>query len=194
MAKVTITIYKYEGKFFPFEIKEECGECSLSLRIIKDVIEEFGENITFLEFPWLTYWYKPIVKGGWHAPIVMVNGKILSQGVVVDRDELRSKIIKEIYRDYKIEKGAHIFTLPDCKHCMRAKNIFAKNNIKYEEHNVIEDNIEMQKMLSLVLGKIHPITLPQIFINGTWIKSADELEKLDDENTLKKLISQEKNI
>jgi len=188
MAKVDVIIYKYEGKFFPFEIKQECGECSLSLRIIKDVIKEFGENINFLEFPWLTNWYKPIWKGGWHAPIVIVNGKILSQGVVIDRDELRSKIIKEMYGDYKIGKGVHIFTIPNCKHCARAKNILDKNSIKYEEHDVIGDNIEMQKMLALVLGKIHPITLPQIFINGKWIKSANELEKIDNENTLKKLI------
>ena len=71
---------------------------------------------------------------------------------------------------------------------MRAKKIFKKKKIKYEEHKIIEDNIEMEKMLALVLGKIHPITLPQIFINGIWIKSADELEKLDNENNLKKLI------
>ena len=188
MAKVNVTIYKFEGKFFPFEIKQECGECNLSLRIIKDVIKEFGKDIEFLELPWLTNWYKPIWKGGWHAPIVMVNNKILSQGIVVDRDELRSKIIKEMYKDFTIGKGVHIFTLPDCKHCMKAKKILRKNSIKYEEHNILKGNIEMQKMLSLVLGKLHPITLPQIFINGKWIKSADELEKLDNENNLKKLI------
>jgi len=186
MAKVNITLYKFEGEFFPFKIKKECGECSLTQRIIKEVIKEFPEeDVQYKEFPWLSNWYKPIWRGGWHAPIVMINGKILTQGIVVDRDILRSKIIKELYKDFKIPGGTHIFTLPNCKHCKKAKEILKKNKIKFKEHNVIESNIEMQKLLSLVLGKLHPITLPQIFINGKWIKSAEELEKLNMEGELK---------
>ena len=102
MAKVKIKIYKWGGKFGPFKIKTTCGECSLSINIIHDVAKEFGNIIEIEEVPWLDNWHRVIKKGGWHAPIITVNEKVISQGVVIDRDYLRSVLVKRIYKDFKI--------------------------------------------------------------------------------------------
>ena len=191
MALVKIKIYKWEGEFFPFKIKTICGECGLNVKIVKDVAKEFGSLVEIEEIPWLTYWYKVILKGGWHAPLVLINKKLFSQGVVVDKDKLRGEIIKEIYKDFKIEDlgpGNHIFTMPDCGFCKTTKEILNKNNIKFKEHDVIKNNINMQKMLALVLGKVHPISTPQIFFKGKWIGGTKEILKLEKIGKLKKYV------
>ena len=187
MAKVKIKVYKWAGKFGPFKIESTCGECRYAMRVINDVCDEFGDAVSIKEAEWLSNWYKPILKGGWHAPIVMVNGKVLSQGVVVDRDILRGTLIKEIFKDYKAPKDKNIiFTLPKCRYCKEAKKILKDAGIKFEARDVLHNNINMQKMLSLILGKIHPISMPQIFIKGKWIKGTDELKKYS-RKELKKL-------
>lgn len=176
MAKITIDIYKWEGKFFPFEIKTKCGECSLNTSIIKSVVEEMknqGIEVLFNQYPWLDNWYKTILKGGYHPPIVMVNGRVLKQEKVLTKEELKDAIIKEYVKDFTIPQGTHIFTLPNCKYCKASKELLKNTN--YQEHNVVENSLNMHKMLSLVQGKIHPITLPQIFIDKEWIGGYEEL-------------------
>ena len=178
MTKIIIDIYKWEGKFFPFEIKTKCGECSLNTSVIKSVIDEMskqGIEIEFKEHPWLDNWYKTILKKGYHPPIILLNGKLLKQEKVLTREELKDAIIKEFVKDYTIDDGIHIFTLPNCKYCRASKEILKNKN--YHEHNVVDDSINMQKMLQLVQGKIHPITLPQIFIDKQWIGGYEELKK-----------------
>jgi glutaredoxin len=191
MKKVKIELYKWEGKFWPFEIKMHCGECSLNEGVIKQAIEEFGEDSTYIDFiekPWLTNWYKVILKGGYHAPIVLVNGKVIGQEKVLTKERIKDEIMKVLYSDYEIPKGVHIFSKPGCKYCRLAKEIMKRNKIKYEDHNVMENSVSMIKLLTLVTGKIHPITLPQIFINGVWVKGAENLEKLEKEGKLKGLL------
>jgi len=46
--------------------------------------------------PWFNYMLKVLLKGGWHPPIVMVNGRIFSQGIVPDAKKLESKIRQEV--------------------------------------------------------------------------------------------------
>ena len=179
MTKILIELYKWEGSFFPFKISSKCGECSLNTTIIKNVIEEIKEeeniSIEFKTYPWLDNWYKTILKKGFHPPIVFINGKLLKQKEVLTREELKDAIIKQYVKDYTIPKGIHIFTLPNCKYCKASKQLLKNKN--YYEHNVIENSLEMQKMLKLVQGKIHPITLPQIFIDKKWIGGYEELKQ-----------------
>lgn len=186
--KVEIVIYKWEGKFFPFKIKKKCGECSLSTNIIKLVVEQAkkeGIEVDYIEKPWLNNWYKVILKGGWHAPIILINNKILTQGIVVSKEKLIDRIYEEAFKDFKIpNKGTYIFTLPNCTYCKKAKELLKNKNIKYKEFDILNDTANMKKFLTLVLGKLHPITVPQIFIDGKWIKGFDELNQLDENKKL----------
>ena len=80
--KVKITVFRWAGAWGPFKVKIPCGECALTLDIIQDVLknELDGIDIELDIRDWLTEWWKPLIKGGWHAPIVMVNGRVISQG------------------------------------------------------------------------------------------------------------------
>jgi len=44
---------------------------------------------------WFNNLLPNLIKGGWHPPVVMVNGKIFSQGIVPDAKNLEIKIRHE---------------------------------------------------------------------------------------------------
>lgn len=55
-----------------------------------------------------------------------------------------------------------IYTTPTCIYCKMAKDFFMKNNVQYEEHNVVEDNAAREEMVA----KSHQLGVPVIDING----------------------------
>ena len=96
-----ITQFKWAGKFGPFRIKTDCDQCDLTTTILKDMMEnEFaGEDIRFEVKPWLDNFFYCIIRGAWHAPIVMVNGRKFYQfskkEPLFDREELVKFVTKE---------------------------------------------------------------------------------------------------
>ena len=57
--------------------------------------KEFAEKPVKIEInPWLTYIWDSLRHGGWHAPVILVNGKLFSQGVVIDRKKLVEQVEK----------------------------------------------------------------------------------------------------
>ena len=66
MNKIKITIYKWAGSWGPFSVKIPCGECTLTLDIIKDVIKKDLADIPIeLDIrEWLSEWWKPLFRGG----------------------------------------------------------------------------------------------------------------------------------
>lgn len=95
MAKVEVIDYKWVGKWGPFKIKTQCGECDFDTALIKDMMKkEFkGKDISFEVKPWLDNWWRVIWKFAWHAPIIMVNGKVYSQGVTIKRKEFAKYVL-----------------------------------------------------------------------------------------------------
>ena len=55
-----------------------------------------------------------------------------------------------------------IYTTPTCIYCKMAKDFFMKNNVAYEEHNVVEDDVAREEMGA----KSHQLGVPVIDING----------------------------
>ena len=96
MKKVTIELYTWEGKFWPFEIKTVCSECTVNHSVIKRTIKELNSNveIEFIQKPWLDNWFKVLLRGVWHAPIIFVNRKLLSQERTIKKEELKNEIMK----------------------------------------------------------------------------------------------------
>ena len=186
--EITITIYKWGGKFFPFTIKQKCGECSLSLRVIKHIIEQVekeGINVKLIEKPWLNNWYTILHKGAWHAPIIFVNNTLVSQGDVISQEQLLDVIYNEYFKFFTLDEGEnYIFTLPSCPYCEKAKELLKNQDISFNELDVIQNSNNMRKLLRLVQGRIHPITLPQIFLEGRWIKGYDALKELEERGEL----------
>lgn len=176
---VQITQYKWEGSWGPFRIKIPCGECSASEGIIEDVIKtEFaGADIQFEVLPWLDNWYKPLLKGGWHAPIVLVNGRLVSQGTFVDRGLLGFYIRRELAKEYR-PVGNVLFAKPGCKFCKRAKEALRKAGVEYDEKDIIRDALAPHLLFALlkpVFPANKPISVPQLWLDGKYFGESDDI-------------------
>ena len=74
---VVITQFKWAGKLGPFRITTSCSECDLTTAVIEETMKnEFKDkNVIFEVKPWLDNFFYCLLRGTWHAPIIMVNGK-----------------------------------------------------------------------------------------------------------------------
>ena len=97
MKKVNVVIYKMTGRQLFFNVPEKmCEECDLSIAQVKNVANKIDGNKVNIEVkPWLNNLLPALIKGGWHPPVVTINGKIFSQGIVPDAKELENKIREE---------------------------------------------------------------------------------------------------
>lgn len=88
--QISIIMYYWGGKKFGIKIKKPCAECDINHGILDDMKQkEFnGQSVNVVLKPWLTHFWESLVYGGWHAPIIIVNGKLFSQGIIIDRKKL----------------------------------------------------------------------------------------------------------
>lgn len=179
---VTLTLYRWAGAWGPFKVKIPCGECSLTLDVIQDTLdtELAGIPVQVEVREWLTEWWRPLPKGGWHAPIVMVEGKVVSQGHALNRGVLTEAVIDAHARRAAIA-GNHLFGKATCPHCVRAKGYLEAGGIDYAYHDVVRDPRALYEMLARVkpiVGPKTPITVPQIWLDGTYVGGADRLGEI----------------
>ena len=180
--KAAITVFRWAGAWGPFKVKIPCGECALTLDIIHDTLaqELAGIEVHLDVRDWLSEWWKPLVKGGWHAPIVMVNGSVISQGAALNRGVLTQAVIENHNTTSKPE-GNHIYGKESCPHCVRAKGYLDDSGVDYIFHGVIRSERALYEMLGRVkpiVGPHTPITVPQIWIDGEYIGGADQLSNI----------------
>lgn len=93
---VTIKVYRISGKQLFFNVPSKlCEECDLSVSVAKKVARDFGNNkVNVVVKPWISNLLEILPKGGWHPPVVMINNKIISQGVVPKYDTIKEKVIQ----------------------------------------------------------------------------------------------------
>lgn len=181
MSSINITVFRWAGAWGPFEVSIPCGECTLTKDIIQDTLDnELAPiDVTLDMRDWLSEWWKPLLKGGWHAPIVMVNGKVVSQGEALNRGLLTQIVIQEHAKNTDLT-GNHVFGKASCPHCTRAKKAMDEAGVDYIYHDVVKDPRALYEMLTRVkpiVGPKTPITVPQIWMNGKYIGGADALAK-----------------
>ena len=179
---VKIQLYRWAGKWGPFKVKIPCGECSLTVDVINDTIatELAGIPVELETLDWLSSWWKPLFKGGWHAPIVFVEGKIVSQGHALNRGLLTEAVIAAHVKRSEVS-GNVIFGKETCPHCVRAKSYLDTAKIEYTYFDVVKEPRALYEMLGRVkpiVGPKTPITVPQIWIDGKYVGGADELAKI----------------
>ncbi|USG61919.1 hypothetical protein NBZ79_02890 [Sneathiella marina] len=176
---VNLTLYRWAGAWGPFKVNIPCGECSLTVDVITDTLETelAGISVELEIKDWLTEWWKPLPKGGWHAPIVLVDGKLVSQGRALNRGVLTEAVIAAHVEKTEVD-GNHLYGKSTCPHCVRAKTYFEQANVDYKYHDVVKDSRALYEMLGRVkpiVGPKTPITVPQIWIEGAYIGGADQL-------------------
>ena len=174
-----ILIYRWAGAWGPFKVSIPCGECSLTLDVVRDTMdtELAGIPVELEVRDWLSHWWQPLLKGGWHAPIVMVDGKIVSQGKALNRGLLTQAVI-ESYAKKELVTGNVLFGKESCPHCVKAKHHLQQNNIDFEYLDVVKRPRAMYEMLARVkpiIGPKTPVTVPQIWIDGKYVGGADAL-------------------
>ena len=180
MATVKIQLYRWAGAWGPFRVNIPCGECSLTGDILKDTFAKELEGIPVeLEIKdWLSVWWEPLKKCGWHAPIVMVEDQVISQGQALNRGLLTQAVISAHAKQSPIV-GNHLFGKQSCPHCQRAKRYLQHADIEFSYHDVVESPRALYEMLARVkplVGPKTPITVPQIWLAGGYIGGADELQ------------------
>lgn len=89
-----VTIYYITGKQLgPLSVPDSwCEECDLTVRAVQSALREADpqSHLTFTVKPWMRHAVPALLKGGWHPPIVVIGGKVHSQGIVPDREGLIS--------------------------------------------------------------------------------------------------------
>ncbi len=178
---VRVTLYRWGGQWGPFKVKIPCGECSLTRDVIADTFETelAGVPVEIETHDWLSNWWKPLFKGGWHAPIVMVEGTIISQGHALNRGVLTQSVI-DAYAGRAPVVGTHIYGKASCPHCTRAKGYLGNAGIAANYHDVVKQPRALYEMLARVkpiVGPKTPITVPQIWIDGVYVGGADALSR-----------------
>ena len=179
---VNVVLYRWAGSWGPFKVSIPCGECSLTLDVINDTFatELEGVPVDLIVRDWLTEWWKPLPKGGWHAPIVMVEGRVVSQGHALNRGVLTEAII-DAYAKRSSVSGNLVFGKETCPHCKRAKEYLDQAGIEYSYRDVVKDPRSLYEMLAHVkpiVGPKTPITVPQIWLDGNYVGGADQLSEI----------------
>lgn len=96
--KVVVTIYPIAGRQLFFRVPDSfCRECELALRAVARAVGELdpaGESFAVQVKPWLNNLIQALRRGGWHPPVVTINGRLFSQGVVPDEGKLGSALLE----------------------------------------------------------------------------------------------------
>ncbi|WP_185835238.1 glutaredoxin domain-containing protein [Vibrio cholerae] len=178
---IKVTLYRWAGHFGPFKVNIPCGECTLTKDILAYTFanELAGVPIELEVKDWLSYWWEPLKLGAWHAPIVVVAGKVISQGEALNRGVLVQSIIKEWTKQDTLQ-GNIVFGKATCPYCVKAKQLLDTAGIDYRYHDVVKESAALYRMIpevKAIIGEKTPVTVPQIWLNGQYIGGCDALEK-----------------
>ncbi len=177
---IKVTLYQWAGSFGPFKVNIPCGECTLTKDILLDTFKNELANVPIeLEVKdWLSHWWEPLKYGAWHAPIVILEGRVVSQGEALNRGLLvQAAIIEWTKRDTL--KGNIVFGKETCPYCAKAKQLLDKAGITFQYQDVVKNSAALYRMIpevKAIIGEKTPVTVPQIWIEGKYIGGCRELE------------------
>jgi hypothetical protein len=90
---VKVTVYRWAGEKWFLRIEGECLECDLTVSQVRTLIARNPSWPIELEIkPWLNHLWESLRHGGWHAPVVLVDGKLLRQGTIPTLAELEAVV------------------------------------------------------------------------------------------------------
>ncbi|EIT7144206.1 glutaredoxin [Vibrio vulnificus] len=177
---IKITLYRWAGSWGPFKVNIPCGECTLTKDILTDAFanELNGIPVELEIKDWLSHWWEPLKLGAWHAPILVVEGKVVSQGEALNRGVLIQSVIKEWTKRDTL-KGNIVFGKATCPYCVKAKQLLDAAGIDYQYHDVVKESAALYRMIpevKAIIGEKTPVTVPQIWLDGSYIGGCDKLE------------------
>lgn len=91
-----VTVYYITGRQLgPLTVPNSwCEECDITVRLVRKVVDEVAPSagMRFSAKPWIRHVFEALRHGGWHAPVVLIQGEVFSQGVVPDEARLRERL------------------------------------------------------------------------------------------------------
>jgi hypothetical protein len=98
VQEVRVTIYRVTGKqLFFFKVNPaSCRECDLMVNVVEKALDELSEVVRAkLEVkPWLNYFLFSIFRGGYHPPVLIVEGRVVSQAAVPTVEEVKRAVLQ----------------------------------------------------------------------------------------------------
>lgn len=93
-ADVKIELYVVTGRHGFLKVPESyCKECNLFYKAAKDAAEETDIDVDIRLKSYWTRFLRPLLKGGTHPPVMLLNGELVAQGYdVPDKEFLLEKI------------------------------------------------------------------------------------------------------
>ena len=93
-AATVVTVYPMTGRQLFFNVPHAiCKECDLTIRLVQRVASDLPDVEVRIK-PWFNHLFDALRRGGWHPPVVTINGKIATQGIVPDEAELRRALAR----------------------------------------------------------------------------------------------------
>ncbi|KOE80638.1 glutaredoxin [Vibrio alginolyticus] len=177
---IKITLYRWAGSWGPFKVNIPCGECTLTKDILTDTFNnELVDVAVELEVKdWLSHWWEPLKLGAWHAPILVIEGKVVSQGETLNRGVLVQAVINEWAQRDNL-KGNIVYGKATCPYCIKAKKLLDEAGIEYTYHDVVKESAALYRMIpevKAIIGPKTPVTVPQIWLDDRYIGGCDKLE------------------
>ena len=89
-----VTVYPMTGRQLFFNVPHKiCEECDLTVRLVQRVAADLPDVDVRIK-PWFNHVFDALRRGGWHPPVVTINGRVATQGVVPDEDGLRHALAR----------------------------------------------------------------------------------------------------
>ena len=100
---VKITVYKITGWQLLFKVPESyCEECDLLVAAANTVAKKLskkGVKVQVVVRPYTNYFLPAILKGIWHPPGIVVDGKLISQGVVPPQADIEAAVMEAVKKN-----------------------------------------------------------------------------------------------
>ena len=93
-APTVVTVYPMTGRQLFFNVPHAiCEECDLTVRLVQRVASDLPHVEVRIK-PWFNHLFDALRRGGWHPPVVTINGRVSTQGVIPDEDGLRRALVR----------------------------------------------------------------------------------------------------
>lgn len=78
---VEVRVYRFTGWQGPLKIPESwCRECDLLVRSVDKAAQQTDVNVEVQVVPWVTHLLGALRYGGYHPPVLVVDGQRIAQG------------------------------------------------------------------------------------------------------------------
>ncbi len=94
--EVKVTVYRITGRQLVFNVSRSvCEECDLTVAAVARAIKELdGVRVNFRVKAWLNHFPVALLQGAYHPPVLLVNGSVVSQGIVPSVEEIKRAILR----------------------------------------------------------------------------------------------------